>query len=248
MNWRNRRPLPEGISASTPFEIYLQNNIVATHRLLEAVEELPSLKFFANIATSSIYGLDATKSEEVAPEPASFYGVTKLAAEQLVMARQRDTGMPACSLRLFSVYGERERPEKLYPRVYRSILTDYKFPYYEGSEDHLRSYTYVGDIIDGFVAVLDNLDKCDGEIFNIGLDQTITTSEAIKIVEEVMGAPAKFERKPRRPGDQYKTSANIDKARKILGYNPTMAPREGFERTAKWYKEKILPLIENEDL
>ena len=234
-----------GISATEPFETYLNNNIIATHRLLEAVRKLPSLKFFANIATSSVYGINATVSEEAAAEPASYYGVTKLAGEQLVMAFQRDLGMPACSLRLFSVYGERERPDKLYPKVYRSIFTDYKFPYFEGSEDHLRSYTYVGDVIDGFVAVLDNLDKCDGEIFNIGLDAAITTGEALRILQEVMGAPMKFERKPRRAGDQDKTSANIQKARRILGYNPTTTPAEGFARTGKWYQDKILPLIKD---
>ncbi len=234
-----------GIASHVPFEDYLKNNKIATHKLLEATHKLPSLKLFVNICTSSVYGLNANKSENEAAEPASYYGVTKLAAEQLVLARHRESGFPACSLRLFSVYGERERPEKLYPRVYRSILTDYKFPYYEGSEDHLRSYTYVGDVIDAFVSVLDNMDKVKGEIFNIGYDSAITTGEALKIVEEVMGAPAKFERKPRRAGDQHKTEANIDKARKVLGYNPTTTPKEGFEKTAKWYKEKILPLIEN---
>jgi len=89
------------------------------------------------------------------------------------------------------------------------------------------------------------MDKCNGEIFNIGYDDTITTGEAIKLVEEVMGAPAKYDRKPRRVGDQYKTHANIDKARKILGYNPTTKPKEGFEKAGKWYKETVLPLIED---
>jgi len=234
-----------GISATEPFETYLNNNIIATHRLLEAVRELPSLKFFVNIATSSIYGGNATSPESEAPEPSSYYGVTKLAAEQLVLAFQREVGMPACSLRLFSVYGERERPDKLYPRVYRSLFTDYKFPYFEGSEDHLRSYTYISDIIDGFIAVLDNMDKSNGEIFNIGLDAAITTGEALEILQEVMGIEMKFERKPKRVGDQAKTSADITKARKVLDYNPTTTPAEGFAKTGAWYKEKILPLVKD---
>jgi nucleoside-diphosphate-sugar epimerase len=234
-----------GISASTPFEDYLKNNIVATHRLLEAAEETPSLKFFVNIGTSSIYGKDATKSEDAAPEPASHYGVTKLTAEQMVLARGRDKDFPACSMRLFSVYGERERPEKLYPRVYRSIFTGEPFPFYEGSENHIRSYTYVGDIIDGLVKVLDNIDVCKGEIFNIGLDKTMTTGEAIKTVEKVAGKKCYFERKPKRPGDQKITSANIDKARKLLGYDPKTSPEEGFTKTIKWYEEKILPLLKD---
>jgi len=236
-----------GIAPHVPFEHYLKNNKIATFKLLEALNEVQSLKMFVNVSTSSVYGLNANKSEHEAAEPASYYGVTKLAAEQLVLARHRESDFPACSLRLYSVYGERERPEKLYPRVYRSILTDYEFPFYEGSEDHLRSYTYVGDIIDAFVSLLDkdNMKKAKGEIFNIGYDKAITTGEALEIVEEVMGAPPKFYRKPRRAGDQNATHANIDKAREVLGYNPTTTPKEGFEKTSKWYKKKILPLIED---
>ena len=232
-----------GISAATPFEDYLENNIIATKRLLEAIEKSKPDTFFINIATSSVYGKDATKTEEEATEPASYYGVTKLAAEQLVMAANRDKDISACSLRLFSVYGERERPEKLYPRVYRSLFTEDRFPYYEGSEHHIRSYTYVGDIIDGFVAVLDHLDVCDGQIFNIGLDKTMTTGEALETVEKVTGLKCKFDRKEKRPGDQKVTSANIDKARKLLNYNPDTLPEEGFKKTVEWYKEKILPLV-----
>lgn len=234
-----------GISASTPFEDYLNNNVVATHRLLEAAEETASLKFFVNIATSSIYGKDATKTEDAVPEPASAYGVTKLTAEQMVLACNRDKEFPACSTRLFSVYGERERPEKLYPRVYRSIFTEEPFPFYEGSEHHIRSYTYVGDIVDGLVKVLDNFEVCNGEIFNIGLDKTMTTGDAIKTVEKVAGKKCHFERKPKRPGDQKVTSANIDKARKLLGYDPDTSPEEGFAKTIKWYEEKIMPLIKD---
>ncbi len=229
-----------GISATTPFETYMRNNIVATHNLLEAVKGLSSLKMFVNIATSSVYGAHATDDETAAPKPTSYYGVTKLAAEQLVLSYFRDKGMPACSVRPFSVYGERERPEKLYPKLIHSILDpNYKLPFYEGSESHLRSYTYVGDIVDGFVLILENLEKCKGEIFNFGIDSTITTGEGIKIVEEIMGAPAKLDVKPKRPGDQKETSANITKARKLLGYNPSTSPKDGLRKEVEWYKEKI---------
>ncbi|OQA19938.1 MAG: UDP-glucose 4-epimerase [Chloroflexi bacterium ADurb.Bin360] len=176
-----------GISAATPFEIYLRNNIIATQRLLAAAQTLPTLRMAINIATSSIYGADATGDETTEPRPTSHYGVTKLAAEQLLLARYRDTGFPACSLRLFSVYGPRERPE-----------------------------TYVADAVDGMVAVLEHLDACNGEIFNIGTDQTLTTGEGIQIVERILGQPARIVRQPRRSGDQLRTHANIAKARRLL--------------------------------
>jgi nucleoside-diphosphate-sugar epimerase len=98
-----------GISATVPLQTYVRNNIVATHRLLEVAKKVASLKCFINISTSSVYGAHATDSEEAPPKPTSYYGVTKLAAEQLALAYHRQGQLPACSLRLFSVYGPRER-------------------------------------------------------------------------------------------------------------------------------------------
>ena len=233
-----------GISASTPFEAYLRNNMVATHRLLNAAKKSSTLSGFINISTSSVYGADATSSETAEPKPTSYYGVTKLAAEQLILAAAREENFPACSMRLFSVYGPRERPEKLYPRLIGSILNDKAFPLYAGSEAHLRSYTYVGDIVDGLVSLLDKLDLIQNEIFNIGTDVAITTGEGIQIVEEIIGKKAKIDHKPKRPGDQLKTHANIDKARRVLGYNPTTSAREGLEKEVAWYRDHIHGKIE----
>lgn len=232
-----------GISATTPFETYVRNNLFATHRLLEATKGLPSLRCFVNISTSSVYGAHATDSEDAAPKPTSYYGVTKLAAEQLAMAYHREQGVPACSLRLFSVYGERERPEKLFPRLIHSILADEEFPLFEGSEKHSRSFTYIGDIMDGFVAVLENLDKCIGQIFNIGSDKEMTTGEGIRIVEEIMGKRARVKPAPKRPGDQLRTRANIAKARRLLGYDPRTTARRGLEAEVHWYRDKVFGKI-----
>lgn len=229
-----------GISSKVSLEQYVKNNIVATQKLLEALEKSDSLKLFVNTATSSVYGAHATDSEDAAPKPTSNYGVTKLAAEQLVLSWQRDKGFPACSIRPFSIYGPRERPEKLYPRLIRAILDDsYFLPLYEGSTAHIRSYTYVSDLIDGYVSVLENIDKCVGEIFNMGTDKVITTGEGIKIVEEIMGKEAKKKEMPKRAGDQLETRATIGKAKKILGYNPSITPEEGLAKEIEWYKEKI---------
>ncbi|NHZ84466.1 MAG: NAD-dependent epimerase/dehydratase family protein [Planctomycetia bacterium] len=229
-----------GIDASVPFDSYERNNIIATHRLLEAIIDSKSLQGFVNISTSSVYGSTAINDESSAPKPISVYGVTKLAAEQLVLAESRNENITACSLRLFSVYGPRERPEKLYHKLIKCILNDEDFPLCQGSENHIRSYTYIDDIIDGIVTVMDNIEVCNGEIFNIGSDEAITTGEGIKIVEEIIGKKARIKIEPKRPGDQLKTHANINKARKVLGYNPTTKPEDGLKKEVGWFKANLL--------
>ncbi len=226
-----------GISSTTPFESYLENNLIATQRLLEVAQKLERLKCFVFISTSSVYGALAVGDEATVPTPSSVYGVTKLAAEQLALSYHRDRKMPIAALRLFSVYGERERPDKLYRKLITAIQGEKPFPLYEGSRDHVRSYTYVGDAVDAFAKVLDRLDVCVGEIFNIGTDVTSTTGEGIDIVIDLMekkGKRAIFEMKPPRSGDQLETGARIDKARKVLGYNPTTSLREGLAKEVEW--------------
>ncbi|MEJ2209655.1 MAG: NAD-dependent epimerase/dehydratase family protein, partial [Anaerolineae bacterium] len=233
-----------GISRTTSFETYERNNVVATHRLLLAAQRSAAFRGLINVATSSIYGADATGDEETAPRPTSYYGVTKLAAEQLALAFTRDQGLPACSLRLFSVYGPRERPEKLYPRLIGAILEDRPFPLYEGSEHHVRSFTYVDDVIDGMVAVLEQFERCVGQILNIGTELSITTAEGIALVEDIIGRRARMVARPRRPGDQLRTQANIDKARRLLGYDPQTTPRQGLAREVAWYRDQILGKVD----
>jgi nucleoside-diphosphate-sugar epimerase len=228
-----------GISSSTSFEKYLENNIVATERLLEAVAKVPTLRLFVFISTSSIYGARADSDETAEPKPTSIYGVTKLAAEQLALAYARDRGLPVTALRLFSVYGERERPEKLYHKVIKNVLNDEPLTLYEGSENHVRSYTHVSDVVDACLLVLSKIALVKGEIFNIGTDKTITTGEGLALIEEILGKKIMRKKVPKRAGDQLETSAQIDKARKILGYDPKVAPKEGLRREVEWYKQKL---------
>ena len=98
--------------------------------------------------------------------------------------------------------------------------------------------------MDGLVAVLENLPECPGEIFNIGSATALTTGEGIRIVEEIIGRRAKIVRTPKRPGDQLKTHANIEKAQRVLGYNPTTSMREGLRNEVTWYKENVLGRID----
>jgi nucleoside-diphosphate-sugar epimerase len=237
-----------GISSRTSFETYLENNVVATHRMLDAARRSDSLGLFVNVSTSSVYGADASGNETAEPRPTSAYGVTKLAAEQLVLAAARDAGFPACSFRLFSVYGPRERPDKLIALLIRSLFEERPFPLFEGSEDHRRSYTYVGDIVEGLGAAVAQPQSCQGEIFNLGNDKDISTGEVIRLIEEIVGCKVDIEHRPRRAGDQLRTKADIRKAHAALGYVPSVSPREGLARTVEWFRkrrlEKSFPNVE----
>jgi nucleoside-diphosphate-sugar epimerase len=229
-----------GISAETPLSDYVTNNIFATQNLLDAVAMFnPNLQSFINIATSSVYGLVANVDENVPAKPISFYGSTKLAAEQLVLGQQRLGKLKACSIRLYSVYGPRERPEKLYTKLIENLYTDKPFPLFEGSVKHERSFTYVGDIVDGLVAIIGKEDIVNGEIINLGTDEVHTTQEGINLVEEIMNKTLIIDHKPARKGDQEKTSAVIDKARNLFGYEPKVSFKKGLELQVQWYLDKF---------
>lgn len=229
-----------GISSSCSFEDYFSNNIIATKNLVDYALKCESLKLFANIATSSIYGLEATFPEDIAPKPASHYGVTKLAAEQLVLQKSRELQMKACSLRLYSVIGPRERPEKMYTKLIACGLNDTAFPLYEGSDKHLRSFTYVGDIVDGVVSVVGKENDVDGEVINLGTEVEHTTQDGIDAVEQVLGQKIAIDVVPKRAGDQSRTKADIDKAKRLLDYNPQTTLLESVTHQINWYKENFL--------
>ena len=229
-----------GISSTSTFEDYFSNNIIGTKNLIDYALQCQNFKMFVNIGTSSIYGLEATFPEDFAPKPASHYGVTKLAAEQLVLQKSRELQMTACSLRLYSVIGPRERPEKMYTKLIACGYNNDAFPLFEGSETHLRSFTYVGDIVDGVVSVIGKETVVNGEIINLGTEVEHTTQEGIEAVEKILDKKIDINVIAKRAGDQLRTKANIDKARKLLDYNPQTTLLESVKSQVDWYKENFL--------
>jgi UDP-glucuronate 4-epimerase len=229
-----------GISSDTALEEYVDNNIYATQNLLEAILKYnPDVKSFVNIATSSVYGIEATVDETEPAKPVSFYGVTKLAGEQLALGLQRTGKLNTCSIRLYSVYGPRERPEKLYTKLIENLYYDKPFPLFEGSVKHERSFTYVGDIVEGLAAIIGKEAKVNGEIINLGTDEVNTTQEGIHAVEVIMNKQLIIDNKPPRKGDQQRTAAVIDKAKNLLGYEPKTTLKQGLQKQVDWYLEKF---------
>lgn len=224
-----------GISLKSNFEDYLSNNVTATKHMVDYALQCKHLNLFVNIGTSSIYGIEATCSEQAVPKPVSYYGVTKLAAEQLVLQKHRELQIKACSLRLYSVIGPRERPEKMFAKLIDLGLKGAAFPLFVGSDKHLRSFTYVGDIVDGVVAVIGNESKVGGEIINLGTEEEYTTKQGIEAVEQVLGRSIALHVIPKRPGDQLRTKATIDKAKRLLGYKPQTSLLEAVKRQVDWH-------------
>ena len=225
-----------GISKTSSFEDYLSNNIIATQKLINFARKCASLQLFTNIATSSVYGGDATKDETALPAPISDYGVTKLAAEQMVLAAARNNIFRACSLRLYSVYGPRERPDKLFTKLISCLLHDQPFPLFEGSMEHLRSFTYVSDIVDGVVSVLGKEDAVNHEIINLGSEIQHSTREGIHTAEKLTGKILKTEIFPARAGDQSSTRAVVEKAKRILNYIPKTTLEQGLRAQVDWLR------------
>ncbi len=227
-----------GIASSSTFEDYLTNNVIATQRLTTYAKTCKNLALFVNVGTSSIYGKDVFCDEETMAKPISYYGVTKLAAEQIVLSHSRLGDFPSCSLRLYSVYGSRERPDKMFSQLIDCALNNKKFPLFNGSLDHKRSFTHINDIIDGIVSVIDNGSGCDGEIINLGTDNEYTTAQGIQVVEKLLKTQIQIDHCPARTGDQLRTKAVIKKANELLNYHPHVGLEQGVQEQIDWYRKE----------
>jgi nucleoside-diphosphate-sugar epimerase len=215
----------------TEFDSYATNNFHAVQRLLEAVHRR-GVPRFVQVSTSSVYGLQAVGDEQMAIRPVSPYGVTKLAAEHLVLAYMDTLGIPTVILRYFSVYGPRQRPDMAYHIFSEALLDDRPLTVF-GDGLQTRSNTYVSDCVAGTVAALEH--GRPGEIYNLGGGQSIGLLEAIEVLGEALGKRPRIEHAPARPGDQRDTGADTTKARNHFGYQPTVPPHDGLARQAAWH-------------
>lgn len=228
-----------GIASSSSFETYLENNFIATKNILSFSKKQKDLKLFINIATSSIYGKFATQIEEASAAPTSHYGVTKLAGEQLVLAENRLGNINVCSLRLYSVYGPRERPDKMYTKLIRSAIFNEKFPLIKGSLSHKRNFSYSVDIMEGIFLATLKFQKCSEGIINFGCSIQTTTQKGVHTVEFLLNKKITFNFFPPRKVEPQETIAIINKAKKILGFEPKNSLTEGLKNEMNWHKNTI---------
>jgi UDP-glucuronate 4-epimerase len=215
----------------TDLELYASCNIIGTNRLIEAAMRT-GVRRFVLASTSSVYGRDAIGDEDNPLEPSSPYGITKLAAEKLVLAHAATSGFPGTIIRYFSIYGPRQRPDMAYHRFIEAMLDGKPITVF-GDGEQTRSNTYVDDAVQGTMLALER--GAVGGIYNIGGGKTVSLNEAIGLIAGHLGVEPVIEREPARPGDQRHTSADIGRARTALGYEPSVVPDDGLARQVAWH-------------
>jgi nucleoside-diphosphate-sugar epimerase len=217
----------------TNFDLYMTCNIQGTQRLLEAVRKAGTVGRLVYASTSSVYGADVTGPETTTPRPVSPYGITKLAAEHLVLTYDRQFDVPSTVLRYFSVYGPRQRPDMGYYIFIDSILRDKPITVF-GDGNQLRGNTYVTDIARATMLAAERFER--GSIYNLGGSEEISANEVIALLEEITGKKADVSYGPERPGEQRRALADTTLARERLGFTPSMPLREGLARQVEWQR------------
>jgi len=214
------------------FPYYTQRNINATQVILEAAKDADSLIRFIYASTSSIYGNAETfpTDENIPPQPISPYGITKLAAERLCWLYWQNFAIPVVSLRYFSVYGPRQRPDMAFHKFFKAAITNESISIY-GDGQQTRDFTYVKDIVTANLLAAHH-QAAIGEIFNIGGGSRLFLSEVISEIEIIIGKPLQKTYVEKARGDARHTTADISKAQNILGYSPQFSLQKGL--TAQW--------------
>jgi nucleoside-diphosphate-sugar epimerase len=221
------------------FATYLRNNVQATQRLLEAARAgMPRLRRIVYASSSSVYGTcpDLPLGEASRPEPFSPYGVTKLAGEHLCRLYHRNDGLPVVSLRYFTVYGPRQRPDMAFHRFCRAILRGEPLEIF-GDGEQTRDFTFVADAVEANLLALGP--GLDGEVFNVGGGAQATVNEALRILGEMSGRPAPVRHLPAQRGDMRHTCAETRAARQRLGFSPRVGLREGLARELEWVSANL---------
>ncbi len=217
------------------FDRYVRDNIIATQRLLEHLKE-SSLKRLVFAGSSSVYGdAEAFPTRESAlPRPVSPYGVTKLAAEHLANLYTRNFGIPAVSVRYFTVYGPRQRPDMAFARFMRALADGEPIEVY-GDGEQTREFTYVSDAVEGTIKAASS--DVVGMVFNLGGGSRVTLNKVLSTLEEISKVEVRRQQLPSAPGDPRHTGASINLARERLGWEPRVSLRDGLTKQWGWYQD-----------
>ena len=214
------------------FRVYTENNVDASQQLLEACVGRP-LHRFVYASSSSLYGDGAAipMREDALPQPVSPYGVTKLAAEQLCYLYYVNHGVPTTSVRYFTVYGPRQRPDMAFHRFFRAALSGDPIVLY-GDGEQTRDFTFVSDAVAATMAAGDR--GVPGRAYNVGGGSRVTVRQVLAIVERLVGRPLRIQHEPSQKGDMRDTYADTSLARADLGFVPAVSLEEGLDSEYQW--------------
>jgi UDP-glucuronate 4-epimerase len=216
--------------------LYSETNVEGTLNLLELAKQ-NNVKQFVFGSSSSVYGINAKvpfSEDDPIRQPISPYAATKAAGELLCHTYTHLYGIRCVCLRLFTVYGPRQRSDLAIHKFARLISEGKPIPVF-GDGTTRRDYTYVDDIIAGVRAAID-YDGSDYEVINLGESRTVELRELITLLEKELNLPAQIDRQPLQPGDVPQTFAEITKARRLLGYDPQTQIESGIKRFVEWFR------------
>lgn len=226
-----------GVRASwgETFTEYSRDNILATQALLEAAKSA-NVGRIVFASSSSVYGdnEDFPFTERSLPKPRSPYGVTKLAAEHLMSLYAANFGLHTCSLRYFTVYGPRQRPDMAIHRLIDCALTGKPF-LMNGDGSQERDFTYVDDIVEANILAATRPVPA-GSVLNIGGGSVVTLAEVIAIIEDATGRSIEVEQVGDQPGDVRRTGADTQSAEEILGWQPRTSLVDGIRAQVAWHR------------
>ena len=220
--------------------LYASVNVTGTTVLLEGARAA-GVRSFVFAGSSSVYGDSAPvpfREDYPALNPISPYAATKRAGELLCSTFVHLYGMRVISLRFFTVYGARQRPDLAIHKFTRLMSAGQPIPVFgDGSAE--RDYTWVDDIVQGVVAARDwsARDGAAFEIVNLGESETTRLDRLIELISSALGVAPKIARQPPQPGDVRRTCADITRAREVLGYRPVTRIEDGIPRFVRWFKE-----------
>lgn len=214
------------------FSIYIQSNIEASQRLLEAAKG-SRIKKFIYASSSSVYGLcpELPWSETSPLYPFSPYGVTKLAAEQLCYLYLKNYGVPCLSLRLFTVYGPRQRPDMAFHKFFKAIKENKQVSIF-GDGKQTRDFTYIEDVVEAHFAALER--GKISETYNIGGGNREKIEDILPLLERICQKKINLKWEEKQKGDVPHTFAKIDKAKNDLGYSPRIELHDGLKEEWIW--------------
>ena len=221
-------------SLENPIE-YEKSNILGTLILLEMAKKY-NIKDFVFASSSSVYGGNKKipfSEDDKVDNPVSLYAATKKSSELLAYTYHHVYGLNCTGLRFFTVYGEFGRPDMALFKFVKNILEDKPIDIYNNG-NMKRDFTYISDVTDGIIAAIDN--PFPYEIINLGNNNPIELSYFIECIENALKKKAKKNMMPMQLGDVKITYADINKAKRLLGYNPKVKIEEGIKRFVEWYK------------